>query len=365
MKSALSRSTCRWAVMSCTITTSRSSASPANTAAWLARIQRGSPSGRMIRSSTFTRVETADICWRAAWKASTGSPSMPTAVTSRDSGRPTAAASSTPTNAVRAGLHSWTTPLPSSTRIPSLDCSTTTASLLVCSCNRVWYWAPRRAAASALAAALRGAQYQTRLHEQTSKLAVVVEQSSDGILVLDGNGVVQLWSPALTALVGVDEAAAVGRPLSRLVTAVGIDGEPVDAFQTARQQMSAVSTRVNVELRIIRPDGEPRWIRANHAAVFAGEALLRDVVIVHDMTAQRQVERLKADFIATVSHELRTPITPIKGYADLLRRHGETMSSEKRAECVRVISERADHLARLVDDLLMASKITHSGGPLR
>src|SRR5450756_1573607 len=183
--------------------------------------------------------------------------------------------------------------------------------------------------ASALAAALRGAQYQTRLHEQTSKLAVVVEQSSDGILVLDGNGVVQLWSPALTALVGVDEAAAVGRPLSRLVTAVGIDGEPVDAFQAARQQMSAVSTRVNVELRIIRPDGEPRWIRASHAAVFAGEALLRDVVIVHDMTAQRQVERLKADFIATVSHELRTPITPIKGYADLL----------------------------------LASKITHSGGP--
>ena len=217
--------------------------------------------------------------------------------------------------------------------------------------------------ASALAAALRGAQYQTRLHEQTSKLAVVVEQSSDGILVLDGNGVVQLWSPALSALVGVDEAAAVGRPLSRLVTAVGIDGEPVDAFQAARQQMSAVSTRVNVELRIIRPDGEPRWIRANHAAVFAGEALLRDVVIVHDMTAQRQVERLKADFIATVSHELRTPITPIKGYADLLRRHGETMSSEKRAECVRVISERADHLARLVDDLLLTSKITHSGGP--
>ena len=64
-------------------------------------------------------------------------------------------------------------------------------------------------------------------------------------------------------------------------------------------------------------------MRCAHAALYDDGELVRDVVIVHDVTRERQVERLKADFIATVSHELRTPITPIKGYADLLRRRGD------------------------------------------
>jgi signal transduction histidine kinase len=87
------------------------------------------------------------------------------------------------------------------------------------------------------------------------------------------------------------------------------------------------------------------------------------VVIVHDVTRQREVERLKADFIATVSHELRTPVTPIKGYADLLRRRGDRMTAEKRNECLDIIIDRVNHLARLVEDLLLASRISSPRTP--
>jgi signal transduction histidine kinase len=116
--------------------------------------------------------------------------------------------------------------------------------------------------------------------------------------------------------------------------------------------------RRDVEMAIVRPDGEERWVRCSHAGLFDDGRLVRDVVIVHDVTRQREVERLKADFIATVSHELRTPVTPIKGYADLLRRRGDMMSAEKRNECLDIISDRVNHLARLVEDLLLASRIS-------
>jgi signal transduction histidine kinase len=66
--------------------------------------------------------------------------------------------------------------------------------------------------------------------------------------------------------------------------------------------------------------------------------------------------------VATVSHELRTPITPIKGYAELLQARGARMTEEKRQDMLRIIAERAEHLARLVEDLLLASRISSERG---
>jgi signal transduction histidine kinase len=78
---------------------------------------------------------------------------------------------------------------------------------------------------------------------------------------------------------------------------------------------------------------------------------------VHDATEDRRVEKMKADFVATVSHELRTPITPIKGYARLLASRGDRMEPARRLHALQLIEDRADHLSRLVDDLLMASRV--------
>jgi PAS domain S-box-containing protein len=217
--------------------------------------------------------------------------------------------------------------------------------------------------AAALSVALMGADHLRRLLEETSKLQAVVDRSSDGIVVLDGDGVVQLWSPAAQALTGLSYFDAIGLPLGELLPAAGSDGEPVDAFLEGRRRLSRTLPDAVVELVLTRPDGESRVVTCAHAGVFDDSGVLeRDVVLLHDVTRERQVERLKADFIATVSHELRTPVTPIKGYADLLRRRGDAMTPERRNECLEVISDRAAHLARLVEDLLLASRISVTGG---
>ena len=218
---------------------------------------------------------------------------------------------------------------------------------------------------SALGVALKSAEHLRQRSEETSKLRAVVDQSSDGILVLDGTGTVQVWSPALERLSGVTSAQALGRPLGAVLQGRGADGGPVDAFAVGRSELSPAQPHATVELDLVRPDGEPRSVRCAHAGVFAEAVLVRDVVIVHDLTKQRQVERLKSDFVATVSHELRTPVTPIKGYADLLRTRGDAIPVEKRTQMLDVIADRAAHLARLVEDLLLASKISAEREPER
>jgi signal transduction histidine kinase len=65
-----------------------------------------------------------------------------------------------------------------------------------------------------------------------------------------------------------------------------------------------------------------------------------------------------------VSHELRTPLTPIIGYINLLRTRGDRMTPQKRQDSLDLIADRAAHLSRLVEDLLLASQIGDTEGGL-
>ena len=82
-----------------------------------------------------------------------------------------------------------------------------------------------------------------------------------------------------------------------------------------------------------------------------------DVIVVHDLAREREAAALKEDFVARVSHELRTPLSPLRAYAQSLRRAGDRVPVEKRGEILDQMVERVDHLARLVDDLLLVSQI--------
>jgi PAS domain S-box-containing protein len=205
--------------------------------------------------------------------------------------------------------------------------------------------------ANALAAAMRGAEHLDRLVEETTKLQAIVEQSTEGILMVDGDGVVQMWSRAFAELTDVPSDEARGRRLAEFLDV------PDPEERHLLLPLTTDRPKAVVELTIRRPDGELRRLRLAHSAVFGAGTLVRDVVVVRDLTREHRTEKLKSDFIATVSHELRTPLTPIIGYLDLLRTRGDRMPPHKRQDCLDLIADRAAHMSRLVEDLLLASRI--------
>jgi PAS domain S-box-containing protein len=213
------------------------------------------------------------------------------------------------------------------------------------------------------AVAVQNADHMVRLVEETSKLRAVVDQASDGIIVLGQHGVIEVWSPAMALLTGVSSADAIGTNIRDVIAVEDVENHRIDPFAEGERGLSPELPHCTVDADVIRADGERRATRFAHAGVFDGRLLVRDVVIVRDLTAERQVQRMKSDFIATVSHELRTPLTPIKGYAAMLRKRGDTMPPEKRQRALDVIVDRADHLGRLVEDLLAASTITANQEP--
>jgi two-component system phosphate regulon sensor histidine kinase PhoR len=80
------------------------------------------------------------------------------------------------------------------------------------------------------------------------------------------------------------------------------------------------------------------------------------VVVLHDITELRRLERVRRDFVANVSHEFKTPLTAIQGFAETLL-NGALEDKANRKRFVEIIREHARRLARLTDDLLKLSRI--------
>ena len=98
--------------------------------------------------------------------------------------------------------------------------------------------------------------------------------------------------------------------------------------------------------------GEERWLSMS-AVQFAGGT----VYAFRDLTDERAVEQLKSDFVSTISHELRTPLAAIYGAALTLQRNDVRLEESQRSGLLDVISSEADRLARIVNDILWASRL--------
>jgi signal transduction histidine kinase len=92
------------------------------------------------------------------------------------------------------------------------------------------------------------------------------------------------------------------------------------------------------------------------AAVMKGGELSGALLVFHDITELRRLERVRQDFVANVSHELRTPLSSIKGYSETLIEGGVTQQKEQK-EFLGIIHRESDRLAKLIDDLLDLSRI--------
>lgn len=162
----------------------------------------------------------------------------------------------------------------------------------------------------------------------------VVAALADGLAVVDREHHVRLWNPAAAQVTGRSAAEALNHPLPFPLPPSG----------------QVLDHRL--------PDG--RWLRITSGEL-PGPGTLR-VVTFRDITDQQRRDHERDLFVAVTSHELRTPVTVIKGYADTLTDHWESLSDNDRRQAARIIGQRANELARLVDRLLSAATENRPGG---
>jgi PAS domain S-box-containing protein len=197
----------------------------------------------------------------------------------------------------------------------------------------------------------RGALVGQLLDEQT-KMARIVEQTSDGIVTLSPDGVIRTWNAAFEAVTGYRGSEMIGTKHFGVLRARDESGADVwlEKWTTLERLPERIQVRTSA--------GEMRWLSCSFTRVSGtdeGESTL--IVVGRDVTAAHELERLKDDFVAVVSHELRTPLVPIKGWASMLLARGERMTPEQRRDALESIQAQALRLERLVLNILDASRI--------
>ncbi|OGP95555.1 MAG: hypothetical protein A2157_16490 [Deltaproteobacteria bacterium RBG_16_47_11] len=112
------------------------------------------------------------------------------------------------------------------------------------------------------------------------------------------------------------------------------------------------------EMEEIKLDSPPSTIRVFRTPMFGSRGRYSGMVFVlHDVTKDKEIEKMKSEFVSNVSHELRTPLTSIKSFSELILDDLDTMDIELRKRFLGIIRDEAERLTRLISDILDLQKI--------
>jgi len=192
--------------------------------------------------------------------------------------------------------------------------------------------------------ALENARLYQTANDRRAQLDAVLGALAEAVLVFDGDGNLQLANSAAEGMF----AGAVPATDDDLVAQVGLD-----------QLVTQLPDAIDVEAPEVQLNGTGRWVelRRYRAANTNDDIQMGgapSVVVLRDVTQARAARAARDAFLGVLSHELRTPITTIYGGSELLQRGLEPDRREEVISDIRIESER---LARLVEDLLVMTRI--------
>jgi signal transduction histidine kinase len=181
-------------------------------------------------------------------------------------------------------------------------------------------------------------------HDARAELESIVAAIGEGIIVSDEAGAVSLMNRAAVDLLG--------RPISRYeAVAQAFRG---DEGELSPAELLSAEGPATAEYELVA-DG--RRVELTSFPLLTEGVAPRRVLLLRDVTEARRRERVREAFLSLLAHELRTPMTAVYGGATLLLRIGDQIDAATRNELRADIAAEADRLSRLLDDLLVLTRM--------
>ena len=194
-----------------------------------------------------------------------------------------------------------------------------------------------------------GTQIETLTSERT-KLSAILNQMTDGVIIADAQGHVQLLNPAAERLFQITQKTGLGRSIVEVLRYHQL----VDLWRSARKgDRQSTMLEIGPQHLFLQVVGIPL------KTSMPGSTM----ILFQDLTQLRRLETVRRDFISNVSHELRTPLASLKALAETLQEGALDDPPAARRFIFRMETE-IDNLTQLVNELLELSRIESGKVPL-
>ncbi|MFZ3138698.1 MAG: ATP-binding protein [Thermodesulfovibrionales bacterium] len=203
------------------------------------------------------------------------------------------------------------------------------------------------------------------LQNTLAYLTAVIDNMADGLLVTDIDGTITHVNPALSSMFALRETDMIGKNCKDI-----FDPLLAELVEKTRKFTNEIFT---TEIGLAGNRVGKAVTTGIHKDTFQSDDKgVGSVILVRDITAEKEVDRMKTDFISTVSHELRTPLTSVRGFTEIIKKkleedifpRFETNSDRKTEKTIKrikdnleIILSEGERLTALINDVLDISKL--------
>ena len=176
----------------------------------------------------------------------------------------------------------------------------------------------------------------TQLSHQKEELDSIISSINEGLCVIDKDGVISISNESFRKTVQNDSVK--GKLYWEVLRKTRFD----ELIKKVRSEQNSIVDEIELNSKIFLC-----------SATFCSNK--EDIVVtLHDITKIKNLEKTKKDFVTNVSHELRTPLTAIKGFVETLQ---DTNNDDENQHYLNIINRHTDRVIRIVNDLLLLSKL--------
>ena len=206
-------------------------------------------------------------------------------------------------------------------------------------------------------------ELEKRVLERTAKLSEardridgILKSIADGLLVTDVHNYIVLMNRAAEDMLGIRLSEVIDKPIDSAIK----DKTLRDGIKSTLDKKEA-GYKFDFKLPSSLPN-KTRVMRARTSGILDKEGKLQGIVtIISDVTKEREIDRMKTEFLSTAAHELRTPLTSIQGFSEIVLTR-DNISPEERKKFMKYINQQAVALSAIIKDLLDISRIETGEG---
>jgi len=191
------------------------------------------------------------------------------------------------------------------------------------------------------------------LSDEKNQLRVILDSMIEGVMVLDSDQQILLTNRAIEEIFALEVDPEGHTPLELV--------RNPDLQEVVRETLSGKRSDER-EIRIQRKGSKQIIVHAS--PLYGPEGIEGSVLVFHDITSLRRLEKVRQEFVANVSHELKTPLATVKGYTETLIQ-GALKDEANAMKFLQVIDRHTERLNQIIQDLLDLSKIESAEYELR